>query len=539
MKKLGFFKKATALMVTICMLLSMSACKSSPPTSNEASTAPTSSEATPTKEDSSADTSDEVKTLSVFINHSWYPTKTFTGIIPEEITEQTGVKLDPTIAVDDKQLGVMIASGTLPDLIYTCDNLDRLSNADLCYSYDDLISEYNIQWNIDPLLRGNALAYSTDNKIYCVPNHFSTTQDWTEQNFGVPMLPTLLYRKDLYEKLGSPKLETLDDLTALFGMVEEQMPDITPFTFDTYNWRFRILQIWTGCTWTNFPKQEDGTYKHYTETTNYYDMLKMLNGWYRAGYMTADNFAATTTTAKVPYQSGKAFCFTGPTQDTENQAALTSLDPSYISVESMPLSDYKYLTSDIGWSGCFITKNCSDPEAAIKLMAWMFTPEAQMLTQNGREGIEYTIGDNGIPVFSQEWVDATANDTLKDIYNPWYYFGGSAIAESFGRCASIKNYDKYYKTPDDAVRNLYENDPWIKASEPISGTDENDILVTLDANDPNGMIATYEAKVIMSDSDAAFEKNYQEYMDAEKNVSIEKLDAYMNKTIPEIEKRYQ
>ena len=58
-------------------------------------------------------------TLDVFINMSWYPNDSFTGIIPDLIKEETGVDLNVTIATDSNQLGVMIGSGELPDLVFT------------------------------------------------------------------------------------------------------------------------------------------------------------------------------------------------------------------------------------------------------------------------------------------------------------------------------------------------------------------------------------------------------------------------------------
>ena len=110
----------------------------------------------------------QVKTLKVFINDTWYPTKTFTGIIPDEITKETGVKLDPTVAVDDQQLGVMIASGSLPDLVYTPGLLDRMSNANVSYDYDSLISKYKVDWNISPLQRQRAVLLERRQALYRV-----------------------------------------------------------------------------------------------------------------------------------------------------------------------------------------------------------------------------------------------------------------------------------------------------------------------------------------------------------------------------------
>ncbi|HUX49436.1 MAG TPA: extracellular solute-binding protein [Spirochaetia bacterium] len=484
-------------------------------------------------------TAGKVKTLSIFINDTWYPTKTFTGIIPEQITKDTGVKLDPTIAVNDQQLGVMIASGSLPDLVYTPTLLGRLSDSNVSYDYESLIKKYNVDWKISPEQRANALSFSTDGKLYTVLNHFATTAEWKKAPaWAVPIEPSLFLRKDLLEQLGNPPIHSLSDLTKVFAMVKAKWPNIIPFTFD-YSWRFQVLQAWEGLPWTNngtFVKQSDGSYQYSVLTGNYYNMLKLLNEWYQKGYMTADSFSATNTTALAPYEQGKAFSLSSCTQNNNAsvQAYLTKVNPDYVSIESMPLSDNPYVSSDIGWSGTFITKNAKDPEAAIKFVAWMFTPRAQMLTQNGRAGTDYTTGPNGVPQFSAAWKEAVANGTQAQVYDPWFYLGGSAIDEAIGRIASLPNFQKYYQAPYEAINKQVVNRPWVSAALPKAGTDQRTIYDSLVA-----MIPNFEAKTIMSPTDAAFQQNYDAYMAAAKKAGVDQLDAYMSKMIPQVEQRYQ
>ena len=80
------------------------------------------------------DVEKEVVELDIFVDQTWWPVDNFEGIFPEYITEQTGVKLNVTVAADSQQLGLMLSSGDLPDLIYTQD-ASRLSNAEYCYTY--------------------------------------------------------------------------------------------------------------------------------------------------------------------------------------------------------------------------------------------------------------------------------------------------------------------------------------------------------------------------------------------------------------------
>ena len=63
---------------------------------------------------------DEPVTLDLYLDFTWFPTDSWTGIIPETLTENGGVTFDVTRSADDSQLGLMIASGDLPDVIFTC-----------------------------------------------------------------------------------------------------------------------------------------------------------------------------------------------------------------------------------------------------------------------------------------------------------------------------------------------------------------------------------------------------------------------------------
>lgn len=54
---------------------------------------------------------DEPVTLDLYLDFTWFPTDSWTGIIPETLTENGGVTFDVTRSADDSQLGLMIASG--------------------------------------------------------------------------------------------------------------------------------------------------------------------------------------------------------------------------------------------------------------------------------------------------------------------------------------------------------------------------------------------------------------------------------------------
>ena len=366
---------------------------------------------------------DKQVTLTIFVDHTWIPTDDFTGIIPEEITRLTGVTLDVTYAVDANQLGVLAASGDLPDLVYTQNMIDRMSDANLCYSIEDLIEQYDVDWDITPQQLGIGRGLSQDGKAYTILNHVSTHDDWINSS-SAPMVGTLTYRSDIMEEIGNPEITDLDSLYDALALAHEAHPELVTLMLDQY-WNVSVFRYLTGMGGLDFLEQEDGSYIHFSEDPRYIEILKWLNKCYRAGFLSTDD--AYFVTGSKAISNDMIFASTTSTQNGINgqNADVKKIDPSYEFHELVPWENSSYTVSDFGWSGLFITKQNKDPETSIRFMAWMFSDEAQHLTQMGREGIDYTYDENGKAVFSDEWAAAMADGTHDKKYNPYFYFGGS------------------------------------------------------------------------------------------------------------------
>ncbi len=470
-------------------------------------------------------------TLSVFIDHSWYPVESFTGIIPEEITRLTGVILEPTIALDGNQLGVMIASGDLPDLVFTQNMVTQMSSEDISYSYEDLIAEYGLDWQIPAKQLGIARGLSEDGKAYTVLMHYSEKADWETSN-AVPMSGSLMYRTDLWEKMGNPPMTNFDELFDALVKAKETFPELEAALKLNQNWNTLTFRYLYGMCQLDFIEQPDGHYLHYTMDPRYKEMLAWLNKCWQAGLISPDEGYFVNGSTAVP--TGTWFASAGCTQNMLPGALteLAKIDPSYSAAELVPFEQSNYLNSDIGWSGVFITKNNKDPEASIKFMQWMFTEEAQALCQMGREGIDYTLNDKGLPEFSEEWKTAIADGTHNQVFNPWFYFGGSEIVEANARVATTDPalVADAYKV----IRERFDNLPWIQAALPKGSSDEKVILDKIVE-----MVKTYERKIIMAKDDAEFETVYNEYVTNATKTGIEQLQVYMDGRIAELMPLYK
>lgn len=466
--------------------------------------------------------------LTCFIDHDWYWTDKFEGIIPEAITEKTGVVLDITRAIDDKQLGLMIASGDLPDLVYTYFGKDRLSDPNLCYAYSDLIPQYVPEWEPDPIRVANAKAFSPDDKYYFIVNNFNTEEEWQSYP-GTPMVPTLGYRADILEELGNPPMNTLEEFEAVLGMVKEKYPDKIPLSTSVnhISWRMMCFRVWMGIGNSQFVENEDGSISYFLNHPNYKEYCAFINSLYRKGYIEADNFSLTEAdTRNYPQNAlsfAHAFCSQGELYRFGEMAK--AVEPNARIMESKPLDTKgQYYMSGLGWSGLAITKNCANPEAAIKFIAYLYTDEGQRLAQWGREGIEWTEGPDGFPIFNDEWMEASKDENvLYTKYNPAFYFGTSAAVEATGRIAVLpEDYRAVYNT----FKPLLKVCPWITYAEPKGDSDEKVIYKKLE-----DMYQNSEVKVFLSSSEEEFEKNFEEYMANARQIGVDKLEAYMNENI--------
>ena len=258
----------------------------------------------------------EPVTLTVWLNHTWYPTDKFEGIIPDVIKEKTGVTLEPTRAVDESQLGLMIASGEMPDLIFTDKELSRLSSADLCYSYSELIEKYCPEWTPSKTAIVNASSYSTDGDYYFLFSHGFTTEEWQKAAGGVPSTGSLVYRADIAQKLGfdATQFTTMEELDALYAAVHAAYPELEMLTYGSVTGLGYFLSQYGMTTLTDWVEAADGTYQHMIDSANYEQMMRKLNGYFRLGYINPDSFAYDEATSDGMMYTGKSFSYLNATQ---------------------------------------------------------------------------------------------------------------------------------------------------------------------------------------------------------------------------------
>jgi putative aldouronate transport system substrate-binding protein len=470
---------------------------------------------------SSSSSTNTVKTLTCFINETWYSTNSWTGIVPDAITAKTGVALKISRAADANQLGLMIASGSLPDIVFSDSNISKLSDPSICYAWQDLIPKYAPKWTPDPERVKTAQTLSKDGKYYTLLSAFESTQMWKDAKTGGPTVPMLFARQDLLQKLGNPPLNTLADFENVLALVKKNYPDMTPIVLDP-TWLGSVFKNWFGAIDMVSYQIVDGKMEYHISAPQYKAYLKFMNSLYQKGYFKAENFAFTSDAdSKKFLANGNAFFYTWCTQDPDlqlNTLVKTTDGAKYEAVGNLGGDTTLNVRPTNGWAGNFITKNCKDLTSAVKFYQFMYSDEGIKLGLWGRKGTDWTESATGGPVFSADMVATRkiGQDAVTAKYNNNWLFGDTFPIEAAGNAATAGA--DFQKILTD-LRGRVQVEPQIMWCTPKDGTDEQIIQSKLD-----DYVKNQEVKVIISKTDAEFVANYNAEMATATQLGIDKLN---------------
>ncbi len=468
----------------------------------------------------------EEKTLTLFADCTWLPFDTLDGIVPQWIKEQTGISIDMTKATDSNQISLLIASGDLPDLIMT-DNQNifrQLSASDMCYSYTDLIAQYVPNWDVPEVEQRMNAYYSQDGKYYMLKNYFNTIDQILAATTPGPNNDQFHVRGDIYEALGRPEATDEEGFMNLLALVKENYPDMVPLVFQARNYSAFATIVGLD---RNMPTDADGNYVHEMSDPKFRDFLRVINNCYRAGYITEENFSFSTDEQQMQFVSdGSAFMITNYAQNDEKvfSALVQQTDPDAW-FEQLPLMDnYNRTISVTGWAGCFISKNCSDPEAAIRLIAWLKDGDNKISSQMGVKGIDWYYDEDGVLQMGDRYVEAQNAGSIDRTYT---YVSFLLSASDYLSESSI-NYTGGTEQAREIYKQIRDRANWsnvVGMCEPTSDSDEGIIKSQL-----TDLMTEYFPIVCMSESDEEFDANFNKMMEEADAIGIDKLNTYLTNT---------
>lgn len=469
----------------------------------------------------------EIVELDLFVNMSWWPLKDWSGKVPEEITKKTGVKLNIQVAADDKQLPLLIASGDLPDLVYTATDLTRMADPDVSYPLGELIEKYAPDFEI----KQERIGVNTmpDGNFYTIRNAFSTEQEWIDNPKALPGANGMTLRQDIMDELGNPELNNLEDLISILASVKAKYPDMVPLVWDK-DQIGQNLRINFGLKKSSGFVDIDGAARYYLKDENYLDYYLYMNRLYREGYMLAENFTFKDAQQDDQYVlNGQAFAHGAGNADMTNPQLEELGKPYKMTQVTKLLSDKAGIPmGGSGWAGMYITKNNKNPEAAIKFLQYMYSEEGQKLGLYGIEGEDW------------EWNDAEKYPVMKYDYNNteiqtqngvvwWGLIGSSGVNEALQRF----NPDSEMTQWGLAAREALEFNPALGLVSTEPDTEEQ----TIEAQIRN-MVITEELKIYMAASEEEAKAQYEALLQKAESLGLAKLEEWATAKYKEYQKNF-
>ncbi|MDF2836636.1 MAG: extracellular solute-binding protein family 1 [Paenibacillus sp.] len=363
--------------------------------------------------------------FSFYGHYDWYTMPEWGGDLATKwIQENKKVNVVPVSSGGNakNKMSTMIVSGELPDVIWMERGADveKLRAEGMLVAFDDYLDKYpNLkEWAGESTLD---MLRSPDGKLYQFPNWYTTQPNG---NAGY------LVNKKIYEELGSPSLETTDELYDYLAKVKSTYPDVVPLEVGQ---SASGVDIMVSAFAENRPylfnqmiavPQDNKLVSLFTDPV-YRELLQYSSRLYREKLMTQDAFTQKREQVEQKVVTGKVAVYvaSSPTEfGAIGHSQLSEQDPKAGYIMVWPVhkdgldrnkifpGDYKQL----GWNVSVITKSAKNPEAIFAFLDWFTGPEGQRTIMWGPEGIywEGTDGD-GAPLFTDAFTsDIKGRDEL-------------------------------------------------------------------------------------------------------------------------------
>ena len=359
----------------------------------------------------------ESVTLEWYINFSWYNTPWGENAVSKAVTEATGSEIHFVApgGTESVTLDALIAGDKLPDMItlgWWEPQFQEMIDSGLVYALNELADEYDPYfWEVADMDR---LQWYTreDGNVYCYPNSSYSPRDYEEEG-AVCSNQTFLVRKDIYEAIGSPDMTTPERFADAVRAAAEKFPVVDgkplipigahEFTergcdsFDKFLLNFLAV-----------PYEKNGlAYDRYTDS-EYRRWLSMFRQLGEEGYLASDIFIDKRAQMEEKIIDGRYFCMLYQRTDlAEQQLYRYSQNPGSVDIavdgpRNADGDDHMLPGSGInGWTVTLISRNCTHPDKAIKMMSFLMSEEGQKLLLLGVEGVHYRMED-GRAVLTEE-----------------------------------------------------------------------------------------------------------------------------------------
>lgn len=382
-------------------------------------------------------------TFSFYANYDWWVLEPW-GEDPGSKWIQDNLKVTMEMiqsgGAAQQKLSTMIVSNDLPDamILDRGANVEKLRQAGLLVPFDDWIDKYpNMKkWVGEATIN---MLRSPDGKLYQFPNWYTNQPNG---NSGY------LINRKIYKELGSPKLETFDDLYNYLKLVKERYPDVVPLEVGMNGDGVEIMS--SGFQELYSPQYVrmravpvDGKLTSIFKDPVYRETVKFASRLFREKLMTQDTFTQKTEQIAEKMRTGRvAVAVVGAISNSEyaeSNAILREQDPEagydvIWPLRKEGLDKNKIMPNSynsLGWNVVVITKNAENPEGIFAYLDWLTGEEGQRIAVWGPPGRYWDeIDEDGAPIFNERYATTPQTEKNKDRLGAFNFVGNTAFVDT-------------------------------------------------------------------------------------------------------------
>lgn len=412
--------KVLALVIAITMLGSLfAACgqKAADQAATTEKAAESTSEAATTAEPEQKEL--EPYEFTMYYNYDWYDASAIWGEdkVSAELKKKFNITLKQAKPEGDpvQKLNVMIASDDLPDamMMDRDSNYLKMINLGKIVELDSFIEKYpGYKQAIMPTTMNLS---KVNGKVYGMLNWANTDNlKAMAGNSGWAV------NKKLYEAVGSPTLETTDDLYNFLKAVKEKGlkvdgKEVLPIQVQNSGMTYEMLfMTFFGRGMTNYVIPMNNELKLYMTHPKFEEAMLFANKLWRENLINKDAFVEKPEQIGEKLSTGRVASFLGydiPTAiGNEARKRLREKDPENDYVVIKPIAGPGLTPADIkmnsyttlGWNVLVVTNKAQQPERIFQLFDYMISNEGQTLLTYGPKGEMYDEVDaEGIPILKK------------------------------------------------------------------------------------------------------------------------------------------
>lgn len=319
------------------------------------------------------------------------------------ISQNTGVEVEffhPAVGQEREQLGILVASGDLPDLV----QIRGLYNGG---------SGAGVAEGIFRDLTGDIPVYApdyyreitrTESNYRRATNNEGKLTAFLEIKQSAPPFYRVNYRQDVMDQLGLDNPATIADYNADFAKMKAA--GITAFA-PPANGRISLF-MWPYGVTPGFFVGADGKIKWGEAEAGYKQYLQLMNDWYTKGYIYPDFMSNMTDTERRALIANKSVAMIVESVDlvksVTDSASLKSVPMPYPRLtpgQPIHFDTVSFTTQpNAAVMDTVVTTACKNPEIAMEYMNYFFTQAGADLCNWGVKDGTYTVDAAGKKTFT-------------------------------------------------------------------------------------------------------------------------------------------